>query len=254
MYAAILAPMNGFAETLNHFQAIGGKGLNVTLPFKQEAFTVMDHLSQRASLAKAVNTILINPDGSRYGDNTDGIGLIRDLVKNIKIHLHDKRILILGAGGAISGIIGPLLAEKPQEIIVANRTLDKALHLIDSFKHLGVLKACPLSDLQHESCIESHLSCRPSHDLSFDIVINGISAGLHGEMPVLNPCLINKNTFCYDLLYGKDITPFLRWAKEQGAMHMSDGLGMLVEQAAEAFYVWRDIMPDTQSVIAKLRS
>jgi shikimate dehydrogenase len=237
-YKAILVPMDGFAKTLAHFQVEGGKGLNITLPFKQEAFNLMDTFSKRALTAKAVNTVSINADGSRHGDNTDGIGLIRDLTKNLQLNLHNKRILILGAGGAIQGILAPLLTEKPSQIIIANRTVNKAEELIKSFGNGNVLDVCSLSDLNHAS---------------FDIVINGISAGLHGEMPSLNTNVIHENTFCYDLVYGKKVTPFLQWAKEQGATHITDGLGMLIEQAAEAFYMWRGVMPDTQSVITQLR-
>jgi shikimate dehydrogenase len=237
-YTATLVPINGLAQALDTFQAHGGKGLNITLPFKQKAFQLLTQVTSRARQAQAVNTIMLNADGSRLGDNTDGAGFLHDVKHNLQIELQHKRILILGAGGAIRGMLAPLLAEQPSEVIIANRTLQTAETLVHQFCALGNLSASTL-DLRAEP---------------FDIIINGISAGLHGTMPELNKNIIHANTFCYDLVYANTLTPFLAWATQQGVTRYADGLGMLVEQAAEAFFLWRGIKPQTLTIIQQLRT
>ena len=233
IYSAILVPLNGLSEALDHFQAKQGKGVNITLPFKQSAYRLVNTHTERATLAQAINTIRFHADGSRIGDNTDGIGLLRDLTQNQQISLVNKQILILGAGGAVRGILGPLLNEKPAAIVIANRTESKADELVSQFKSLGNISACSLT------LIRNH---------SFDIIINAIS----GALPNL-PSDFDKKTFCYDLCYGNNDTVFLRWAKKLGIHSYCDGLGMLVEQAAEAFYFWRGVKPETKPVIERLR-
>lgn len=229
IYSAIHVAPDSFAEALTHFQAQGGKGVNITTPFKQIAFPLVDSMSERARQAGAINTIQFHANGQRFGDNTDGIGLVRDLIIRQKIKLANKRILILGAGGAARGILGPLLAENPSEIVIANRTPDKAADLVKLFAHSGSIRACSLFTLG---------------DSSFDLVINATSAGLHGEI-VSFPDNVLKNAFFYDIAYGQAI---LQQSKKQGARACCDGLGMLLEQAAESFYVWRHVRPETQNI------
>lgn len=235
IYSAIHVALDDFAAALDHFQAQGGKGINITTPFKQIAFSLVNSLSERARQAGAINTIQFHANGQRFGDNTDGIGLVRDLTLHQKIKLANKRILILGAGGAARGILGPLLAEGPAEIVITNRTPDKASDLARLFTHLGPVRACPLFMLG---------------DTAFDLVINATSAGLHGEIFSLPDHLL-KNTFCYDIAYGQTI---LQQAQKKGARAYCDGLGMLIEQAAESFYVWRNVRPDTQTIFEILRN
>lgn len=238
-YKKILVPLNELPKALDQFQKEKGKGANITVPFKEEAYFLVDQLSERAKRAKTINTIRFNADGSRYGDNTDGIGLIRDLTIHQQQDLCNKTILILGAGGAVSGILAPLIAEKPASILIANRTEAKAKVLAQAFSDLMPIEYCSLENLKEDS---------------FDFIINAISAGLKGEMPSLPNGLIYSNTFCYDLIYSTILTPFLVWAKNQGAPFYCDGLGMLIEQAAEAFYVWHNIRPKTQFILEKLLS
>lgn len=235
IYSAIHVALDGFAEALDHFQAQGGKGINITTPFKQIAFPLVNSLSERAKQAGAINTIQFHANGQRFGDNTDGIGLVRDLTIHQKIKLANKRILILGAGGAARGILGPLLAEDPAEIIIANRTPDKAFVLAKLFTHLGSVRACSLFMLGNTS---------------FDLVINATSAGLHGEIVSL-PDNVLKNAFCYDIAYGQAL---LQQAQKQGARACCDGLGMLIEQAAESFYLWRHVRPETHAIFEILSS
>jgi shikimate dehydrogenase len=189
-----------------------------------------------------VNTLKKTPDGSIYGDNTDGAGLLRDITKNLGWTLRNKRVLVLGAGGAVRGVIAPLLAEQPQRIVIANRTLAKAEELVRLF---NVGKSAPDSKILRASSL--HIHARP-----FDVVINGTSASLNGDMPDLSPTILAPNACCYDMMYGKELTPFLRWAQQHGAS-VADGLGMLVEQAAESFLLWRGVRPQTAPVIAVLR-
>lgn len=241
-YERQLVEEGDFAEAARVFFAAGGKGLNVTVPFKRDAFAFAGQLSERAEAAGAVNTLKKMPDGHIFGDNTDGAGLLRDMMQNLGWTLRDRRVLLLGAGGAVRGVIAPLLAEKPQRIVIANRTLAKAEELVSLFnagKHAQEAKVLRASSLR--------LHARP-----FDIVINGTSASLGGQLPALDPAILRPGACCYDMMYGKELTPFLHWASQHGA-HVADGLGMLVEQAAESFYLWRGVRPVTNPVIEQLR-
>lgn len=242
-YARQLVEEGKFVEAAGDFFAAGGCGLNITVPFKLDAFAFADQLTERAKLAGAVNTLKKMPAGKILGDNTDGAGLLRDITQNLGWKLAGKRVLVLGAGGAVRGVIAPLLAENPQRIVIANRTLSKAEELVQLFnsgKHTQESKTLRASSLQ--------IHARP-----FDVVINATSASLGGEMLELSPTVLAPNACCYDMMYGKELTPFLQWAKSHGA-EVADGLGMLVEQAAESFYLWRGVMPGTVPVIVSLRN
>ncbi len=236
-YERILAPLGGFREAVLRFRAEGGRGLNVTVPFKLEAFELADRLSERAARAGAVNTLIFHADGVIEGDNTDGTGLVRDLLKQ-GATIEDKRVLILGAGGAVRGVLAPLLAERPRELVIANRTADKAVQLAAAFADLGPVRGCGFDALEG----------------AFDLVINGTSASLSGELPPLPDDLLAKGAVAYDMAYGSDPTPFQRWAGAHGARLSLDGLGMLVEQAAESFRLWRGVQPDTAPVRQALSS
>lgn len=235
-YNAIHVDLGGFDQAVGNFDASGGKGLNITVPFKQEAYALMDECSDRAERAGAVNTIVFKED-RRYGDNTDGVGLVNDLVQNHQVVLQGKRILLMGAGGAARGVLAPLLDTRPAHIVIANRTPDKAVALAHAFSDLGDVSGCGYHELGEQR---------------FDIVINATAASLQGELPPLPDTLLTDNAVCYDMMYGK-ITPFMQWASEHGARHVLDGLGMLVEQAAESFFIWRGVRPDTAPVIEALR-
>lgn len=238
-YTRLPAAPDAFSDVARRFFADGGHGLNVTLPFKQEAATLADRLSERAGLAGAVNTLTRAGDGQLAGDNTDGIGLLRDLRDNLQLQLAGKRILILGAGGAVRGIVAPLLAADPVTLVVANRTLAKAEAIADLFVKHGTISACTLDAVaRHEP---------------FDVVINAISAGLSGTMPTLPATLFAADAAACDLIYADRPTPFLAWAASLGVSTRRDGFGMLVEQAAESFHVWRGIRPQTQPIITQLR-
>ncbi|HLA75173.1 MAG TPA: shikimate dehydrogenase [Gammaproteobacteria bacterium] len=236
-YTAIQVDVGGFAQAVGNFQAAGGHGLNITVPFKHEAWELCDELSARAAQAKAVNTIMFRPDGAIYGDNTDGVGLLRDLVINHGACIADRRVLVLGAGGAVRGMLGPLLNERPAQLVIANRTPDKARELAGEFAPAQV-QACGYEDLS---------------GLKFDLIINGTAASLQGELPPLPDGVIAEGGWCYDLMYAQAPTIFMRWAWEQGAEKVLDGLGMLVEQAAESFNLWRGVRPQTAPVIEELR-
>ena len=237
-YEAILAPEDGFVASVKQFEEAGGKGLNVTVPFKQEAWSLSDELSERARRAGAVNTLSL-VDGLILGDNTDGVGLLRDLTINHKVELRDKKVLILGAGGAVRGVLVPLLRESPAEIRIANRTREKALELAQDFGDLGTVIGCGFDELD---------------GYAPDIIINGTAAGLKGEVPPVPEALFESEPVAYDMMYGKDKpTAFEAWAEACGASLSVDGLGMLVEQAAESFFIWRGVRPDTAAVIAALR-
>lgn len=228
--------VDGFAQALQTFFAEGGKGCNVTVPFKEQAFALVDRLSPRAKRAGAVNTIKWTDDGVLLGDNTDGAGLVADL-KAHGVTLTGCRILLLGAGGAARGSLAPLLAEEPSELVIANRTQAKAEQLAAEFQDLGPVRAHGYEELQG----------------SFDLIINSTSASLQGDLPPLAPALIHADIAIYDMMYGAVDTPFIQWAKRQGARQTMDGLGMLVEQAAEAFTVWRGIRPGTKQVLRELK-
>lgn len=237
-YDKLLVPLDGFAAALDAFQAGGGKGCNITLPFKEQAWALADLRSERAEAAGAVNTFLFDDQGRRYGDNTDGVGLIRDLRDNHHTRLTDSRVLILGAGGAVHGLLPTLLQERPAEVVIANRTLSRAQQLAALFAGTVPVRAVSFTDVAGEA--------------PFQVVINGTSTGLSGDVPPLPPAAV-ADTVCYDMLYGDEPTPFLQWAAQHKAARTIDGLGMLVEQAAEAFFLWRGVRPATAPVIAALR-
>ena len=234
-YTAKLAPLDGFADAWRAFVEKGGRGANVTVPFKGEAYALCDTLSKRAQRAKAVNTLTVGGNGLIYGDNTDGVGLIRDL-KYHRVTLAGKRVLVVGAGGAVQGILEPLLAEQPSEVMVVNRTPEKAEQLAEAFADLG----------------ELHSGGFKAAKGPFDLVINGSSASLNGDLPPLPGNLFADGAWAYDMMYGAEETVFLKWAGTHGAKRL-DGLGMLVEQAAEAFFLWRNVRPDTTHVRQTLR-
>jgi len=235
VYERLLAPRDAFAATANAFRAGGGRGLNVTLPFKGEAFRFATFVSERARAAQAVNTLKFE-HGVIFGDNTDGAGLVNDLVRNLDFAVDGQRILLLGAGGAARGVVEPLLQQRPSQFVVANRTLDKARWLAQSFG--GALEAGTYTALAGRQ---------------FDLVINATSASLAGERPPLPPGVFARGALAYDMMYGKGETPFLAFARGAGAALLADGLGMLVEQAAESFFIWRGLRPDSASVLKQLR-
>jgi shikimate dehydrogenase len=224
-------------EFIQKFAFSGGAGLNVTVPHKQDALVLMDDLSDRAKLAGAVNTITILENGDLIGDNTDGIGLIADLRDNLNIELIDSSILILGAGGATRGIVPPLLDQKPAELIIANRTVEKANALANVFIDQGNIAASSFAALEGRV---------------FHLIINATSAGLVGKMPPFPPSILGSDTVCYDLSYSMRETPFVQWAKQHGCQRAYQGWGMLIEQAAESFNIWRGIRPDTAKVRSQL--
>ena len=239
-YSTHLAKISQFNQHLFLLKKQGFKGLNITVPFKIDAYNVCDELSPRAQDAKAVNTLFLRDDNTIAGDNTDGIGLVRDLKQNIQALLKNRKILILGAGGAVRGVLGPLLVQSPSLLLVANRTVSKAQALVNDFNDIGAIEACGYDDLGKER---------------FDLIINGTSAGLSGEIPPIPESILGPNSICYDMVYNRnEDTAFVTWAKDNGASQAYDGLGMLVEQAAEAFTLWRGIKPSTKPVINFLRT
>ena len=232
-------PPVAFRTEVGRFFAEGGSGLNITVPHKLAAAEFASELTPRATLAGAVNTLALQSDGCVLGDNTDGAGLVRDLTHNLQIDLAGQRVLILGAGGATRGILGPLLELGLDELVVGNRTAGRAHDLVEPFGDLGRLRGCGYDDLP----------IRP-----FDLVIHATSASLDGNVPKINPAVIGPATVCYDLSYGKGDTPFVKWAWSQGCARAVEGWGMLVEQAAESFALWRGVRPDTTPVLAVLES
>lgn len=234
-YEAELVPVDGFAVAADRFFADGGRGLNVTVPFKSDAFEYAAELTERARLAGAVNTLACQSDGRVLGDNTDGVGLLRDITANLGWVVKDRTVLVLGAGGAVRGVLGPLLSECPQRLVIANRTVSKAQQLAELFA--GV-EACSLEALAGQH---------------FDIVINGTSASLAADLPPLPDDLLSSGACCYDMMYSPEPTPFMAWGSARGAA-VADGLGMLVEQGAESFRLWRGVRPDTAPVLAQLRA
>lgn len=237
-YVAILAALDDFKSTVESFRLHGGKGLNVTVPFKLEAFQLSTRLTERATIAQAVNTLKF--DGNEIlGDNTDGAGLIRDIELNLGIPIVTKRILLLGAGGAARGVILPLLQQKPSLLAIANRTPHKAEALQQQFSAYGNVIA---GDFMRFS------------DDQFDIIINATSASLHDALPELPTGIFAQTTLAYDMMYRHEITRFLKFAQQNGTRRIADGIGMLVEQAAESFFLWRNIRPQTKPVIALLKS
>ena len=238
-YQKQLVQMGNFSEAADDFFAAGGKGLNITVPFKQDAYGYAARLTARARHAGAVNTLSLQDDGTVMGDTTDGVGMVRDMVDNLGWQIKGKKVLVLGAGGAVRGVLEPLLELLPQHVVIANRTIDNALNLSKGFAEMGYLLGCGFDMLPGQQ---------------FDLVINGTSASLSGELPPLPNDLLAERANCYDMMYSAEPTVFMRWAQQHGAAAVSDGLGMLVEQAAASFFLWRGIKPETKAVIADLRA
>ena len=241
-YSRVLAPLDGFAQTIRSMREAGFKGANVTVPFKLEAFHLANHLTERAHDAGAVNTLMFNGDGIA-GDNTDGVGLVRDVEQNLGISFEQKRVLLIGAGGAAEGVLHPVLEQHPQLLVIANRSLDKALKMVKKVEDQGEYRfvsvnAYAFDDLKGQQ---------------FDIVINATSVGLTDTRLPLPRDIFAEGALAYDMMYGRETT-FMAFARDHGAAKISDGLGMLVEQAAESFFLWRNIRPLTAPVIAQLRA
>jgi len=236
-YELLQVTPENLETAVRQFQRTGGKGLNITVPHKRAVTRLVDHISERARAAGAINTLSF-VEGEIHGDNTDGIGLLRDLVVNLGLNLEGANILILGAGGATHGIVGPLLEMEPASIRIANRTLDRAQEIVARFKAAGPVSACRFNAV-------------PVNE-PYDLVINATSAGVKGESPPYPAAAIGAETFCYDLSYGLSATPFSVWARQQGAAKSVMGWGMLVEQAAESFHIWRKVMPDTAPVLKQM--
>jgi shikimate dehydrogenase len=224
-------------SAIAQFQRTGGKGLNITVPHKTEVLRLTDQLSERASIAGAANTLVFQ-DGAIFGDNTDGIGLLRDLVGNLGLQLRDINILILGAGGATRGVVAPLLESRPASLTIANRTLSKARELVEHFSHAGPVTACRFREVPRS--------------VHFALIINATSAGVKGDIPPYPASAISDGSFCYDMSYGLTPTPFSHWAAKHGAAKSVMGWGMLVEQAAESFHLWRGIRPNTTPVLKQI--
>lgn len=237
-YEATEVAVGDFEQRTREFFASGGSGLNITLPFKARAFALSETRSQRALEASASNTLLVR-DGRLHAENTDGLGLVSDLTQRLDGELAGQRILLLGAGGAVSGVLGELLRARPAGIQVANRTAEKARRLAEQFQHVGPVQGCGLNELRGAG--------------SFDWIINGTSASLGGTAPEIPSDCVSAATSCYDMVYGAEPTAFMRWCEGEGASRVYDGLGMLVGQAAESFSIWRGIMPDPEPVISMLR-
>jgi shikimate dehydrogenase len=235
VYERLLAPVDAFVATANAFRASGGRGLNVTLPFKGEAYRYAERLSESARAAAAVNTLKFE-GACIIGDNTDGAGLVNDLRRNLGRRIAGARVLLLGAGGAARGVIRPLLEQQPAQLVIANRTLDKAQLLAQSFRGLEARSYAALAGMQ------------------FDLIVNATSASLAGELPPLLPGVFAPGALAYDMMYGRGETPFLAFARGEGAAALADGLGMLVEQAAESFFIWRGLRPDSAAVLRLLRA
>lgn len=238
-YTSQEVPAERFRESVKAFFSQGGKGLNCTLPLKELAWAFADITTKRAELSRAVNTLIIEDDDRILGDNTDGCGLIADLTVNHGITIKGTRILILGAGGACRGILAPLLEKAPQQLMLANRTRQKASDLAAEFCLFGDIEGCGYSNIRSQQ---------------FDVIINATSASLYDELPPLPDDVLAEDGVCYDLAYGNKPTSFVRWGVEHNAKKSLDGLGMLVEQAAEAFFLWRNIRPQTQPVIEALNA
>ena len=237
-YERLLAPLDAFDQTVKSFITSGGLGANVTVPFKLDAFRASTQLSTRARAAEAVNTLRFDA-GEIFGDNTDGVGLVRDIVHNAKFTISGKTVLLLGAGGAARGVIQALLAESPSQLIIANRTPERASELVEQFAHEanGLLQASSFADLKS----------------NFDLIINATSASLASELPSVPASIFSSQSFVYDMMYSSHLTLFMQLATSHGAI-TRDGLGMLVEQAAESFFVWRGVRPETASVYQWLRT
>lgn len=230
-------PPERFRNEVLQFFSQGGCGINVTVPHKRAAADLVNELTPRAQLADAVNTV-VRHDERLVGDNTDGMGLLADLTKNLGLGWTSPRILMLGAGGAARGALGPLLELQPRLLVIANRTPDRAIALAHEFASLGPVTGCEFGKLEHHR---------------FDLIVNATSASLRGEVPVIPIDVVDSMTTCYDMSYGVGDTAFVAWAKRLGAGRAEQGWGMLVEQAAEAFRLWRGVEPDTAPVLRALR-
>ncbi|MCE7914132.1 MAG: shikimate dehydrogenase [Nitrosomonas sp. PRO4] len=237
-YTAILAPLNGFKSIVENFHNQGGKGLNVTVPFKMEAFQLATRVTERAACAQAVNTLKFN-NSEILGDNTDGIGLLRDIELNLSVTVTSKKILLIGAGGAAQGVILPLLQQKPTMLAIANRTPQKAYMLQQQFSTFGNIVAGDFKSFPNQH---------------FDIIINATSASLSGALPEIPSDIFAQTELAYDMMYGHEPSRFLKFAQQHGARQIADGIGMLVEQAAESFLLWRGIRPQTKPIIALLKA
>lgn len=235
-YQKLQPELDGFKAAVTAFIEIGGQGANVTAPFKEQALKLCHHLSARAKQAGAVNTLSFR-GGEIYGENTDGLGLVQDLLRN-NIVLAKAKVLLLGAGGAAKGVILPLLEQQPSVLVIANRTVSKAELLCQQFEN-DTLTSCGFNDIEY---------------MQYDLIINATSASLSGDAPPIAEKLITSNTVCYDMVYGKELTPFLHWAEQLQAKAVIDGLGMLVGQAAESFKIWRGVMPEVEEVLINLRA
>ena len=235
-YTAIEGPLDGFGAAVRAFRARGGRGMNVTAPFKVQAWELADERTDRATRAGAVNAFKFE-DGRIRADNFDGIGLVNDIQRNLGVKLAGKRVLLLGAGGATRGALLPFIAERPSRLAIANRDLAKARRLVAGLGDAGAVVCGTYADFADER---------------FDLVVNATSASLHGELPPLAPQVFGPGCLAYELFYGNGLTPFLRLARNAGAHQLADGVGMLVEQAAEAFAWWRGVRPDTQAAIERL--
>jgi shikimate dehydrogenase len=235
-YVAIEGPLDGFGDAVRAFRAEGGRGMNVTAPFKLQAFQLATERLPRAQLAGAANALKF--EGDRIvADNFDGVGLVNDIQRNLGVPLSGKRVLLLGAGGAVRGALLPFLAQKPAALVMANRTIEKAHALAREVAKHGAVVGCGYQDVA---------------DQRFDVVVNATSASLRGELPPISPSVFGDDALAYELVYGKGLTPFLRLAHNAGVKRLADGVGMLVEQAAEAFVWWRGVRPDTRPLIDKL--
>jgi shikimate dehydrogenase len=239
LYTKLKVEHGTFADVVASFREMGGKGLNITVPYKHEAWDLATERSSRAELAGAVNTIQIREDGSYFGDNTDGVGLFRDLSENSAVSVEGKKVLVLGAGGAVRGILEPLLQAHPAQLTITNRTAERAEELAELFAGHGNVDGGGFGELDGQH---------------FDLVINGTAASLQGKLPPLPFDLLAEGATCYDMMYSAEPTPFMQWATEYGAEKVLDGLGMLVEQAAESFTLWRGVRPETRPVIRQLRT
>jgi shikimate dehydrogenase len=236
-YSTIDASPDEFAAAVQRFFAAGGKGLNVTVPYKEAACRLATELTPRARRARAVNTLAVARSGGLLGDNTDGAGLVRDLLNNQRVTIAGRRLLLLGAGGAARGVLAPLLGLRPSELTIVNRDRQRAEELVGMFSDLGPLRAVSYGELGKQP---------------YDIVINATAASLAGELPPLPASVVNARSICYDMAYAREDTPFVRWAHDRGVARALMGLGMLVEQAAESFHLWRGVRPDTASVLSAL--
>lgn len=236
-YTRIEGPLDGFEAAVRSFQASGGRGMNVTAPFKLQAFAMADEKSERARLAGAANALKFEPDGRVLAENFDGIGVTRDIVRNQRMPLAGKRVLVLGAGGAVRGLLLPFLAEGPAELVIANRDVAKAAQLAQRVAAHGKVRSGGYADIG------------PGR---FDIVVNATSASLSAQLPPVPPAVFDPEGLAYELAYGKGLTPFLRLAQNAGVKRLADGVGMLVEQAAEGFLWWRGVRPETSALIAQM--